>query len=597
MGRRSLLHPALFPDADLVSARTPADALLLMPRALGRAHDPARHSVPQLRVSAGFLRPPPVRGRPDRLYSAAIAGSALADSAADRAESILDQILSNRIGSAWWAATPRRCTSGHTVVFASGTPETTRALLRQALDTADAAGTILVMKRPGPIGAEARRMGADVLAGLWNPWKLIEGADHVYAQAGSEPALLADLLGRRDDALRLVRSLLLERTSYVNPFTEEPISCQSFLESLLELRQRSDSHPSITCCVGISFWKRARVSAMVGGRIGPAFRKTTAAALRIAARRGGAIAVWPSRAPAALTEQARAAAIPLLRVEDGFVRSVGLGADFRPPLSLVLDRLGLYYDATGPSDLERLLAETPFPAALLRRAAALRHRMVLDRVTKYNLQQTEHLDLPRTGRIILVPGQVADDRSILLGGAGVMPGLDLLRRVRAQAPDAHIIYKPHPDVEAGHRPGAVPDAAVLRWADRVIRGAAMADLLAQVDEIHTLTSLTGFEALLRGRTVTTYGQPFYAGWGLTTDLNPPPRRTRILALDELVAGTLILYPRYIDPVTLLACGPETVLDRLRDPSLHRDTLLIRARRMQGRLHALLAEHLPLSRAA
>ena len=111
----------------------------------------------------------------------------------------------------------------------------------------------------------------------------------------------------------------------------------------------------------------------------------------------------------------------------------------------------------------------------------------------------------------------------------------------------------------------------------------MADLLARVDEVHTLTSLTGFEALLRGIPVVTYGQPFYAGWGLTTDLNPPARRTRKLLLDALVAGVLILYPHYIDPVTSLACGPETVLDRLRDPALHRPTLLIRARRIQGRL--------------
>ena len=40
-------------------------------------------------------------------------------------------------------------------------------------------------------------------------------------------------------------------------------------------------------------------------------------------------------------------------------------------------------------------------------------------------------------------------------------------------------------------------------------------LLGIVDEVHTLTSLTGFEALLRGIEVHAYGGPFYAGWGLT----------------------------------------------------------------------------------
>jgi len=172
---------------------------------------------------------------------------------------------------------------------------------------------------------------------------------------------------------------------------------------------------------------------------------------------------------------------------------------------------------------------------------------------------------------------------VLLGGGGVLPGLDLLRRVRAAAPDAYIVYKPHPDVEAGHRPGALADAAVLRHADRVLRGGSMADLLGAVAEVHTLTSLTGFEALLRGKPVATYGQPFYAGWGLTRDANPPARRGRPLTIDELVAGTLILYPRYIDPVTLLPCGPEIVLDRLAGPALRDVNLLVKLRRLQGRL--------------
>ena len=77
-----------------------------------------------------------------------------------------------------------------------------------------------------------------------------------------------------------------------------------------------------------------------------------------------------------------------------------------------------------------------------------------------------------------------------------------------------------------------------------------------------MTSLAGFEALLRGKPVTTYGQPFYAGWGLTEDLCPVPRRTRRRSLDELVAGALILYPRYLDPVTGLRCTPELLVERL-----------------------------------
>ena len=100
--------------------------------------------------------------------------------------------------------------------------------------------------------------------------------------------------------------------------------------------------------------------------------------------------------------------------------------------------------------------------------------------------------------------------------------------------------------------------------------------------MHTLTSLTGFEALLRHRRVVVYGRPFYAGWGLTTDLAAVDRG-RVLSLEELVAGALILYPRYLDPVTRLPCTPEIVIERLDDPKLWRPGLLVVARRLQGML--------------
>ena len=90
-------------------------------------------------------------------------------------------------------------------------------------------------------------------------------------------------------------------------------------------------------------------------------------------------------------------------------------------------------------------------------------------------------------------------------------------------------------------------------------GGSIAALINLVDEVHTITSLAGFEALLRGRKVATYGQPFYAGWGLTTDNVPLNRRQRRLQIEELVAGTLILYPNYIDPVSRLLCGPEMLI--------------------------------------
>jgi capsular polysaccharide export protein len=186
-----------------------------------------------------------------------------------------------------------------------------------------------------------------------------------------------------------------------------------------------------------------------------------------------------------------------------------------------------------------------------------------------------------------VPGQVEDDMSVLAGGGGLTSNLELLRRARALEPEAEIWFRPHPDVDAGHRKGAVPDTEALAWADRIVRGGGMARLLDAVDAVHVLTSLTGFEALLRGREVICHGTPFYAGWGLTRDLGAvPARRRRKLKLDALVAGVLILYPRYLDPVTGLPCPPEVLVGRMASASAtNRLRWIAPLRRWQGRFMA------------
>src|SRR5260370_40455778 len=126
----------------------------------------------------------------------------------------------------------------------------------------------------------------------------------------------------------------------------------------------------------------------------------------------------------------------------------------------------------------------------------------------------------------------------------------------------------------------VHDNEERRFADAVVTDGSTAALLALVDELHTMTSLAGFEALLRGRRVVVYGRPFYAGWGLTVD-RVPQGRGRTLSLDELVAGVLILYPRYLDPLTRLPCGPAVIIERLDHPELWRPGPLGLVRRWQG----------------
>ncbi|MEJ6389651.1 capsular polysaccharide biosynthesis protein [Gymnodinialimonas ulvae] len=283
-----------------------------------------------------------------------------------------------------------------------------------------------------------------------------------------------------------------------------------------------------------------------------------------AARDGRSVMVWAGRETPELRETCHAAGRALRRVEDGFLRSCGLGAELVPPLSLVTDSRGIYYDPTRESDLEHLIAAAAnLPTARLDRAERLIEALRRSGVTKYNLERAGLPDdLPSGIDVILVPGQVEDDASIRLGAGDVATNEALLQTARQLFPKAHLIYKPHPDVEAGLRPGVLPDPA-RAMADHIADRTNAEALLSVADHVVTMTSTMGFEALIRGLPVTTLGAPFYAGWGLTTDLgSPPSRRIARPSLAALVHAALIAYPRYVDPVTGLACPVEIAVERL-----------------------------------
>jgi len=373
----------------------------------------------------------------------------------------------------------------------------------------------------------------------------------------------------------------LERFEHVDPFTGQTLSIVEAIQLCAFWRQLIDSNRDIGSAVGFAFWKRPTVAPLLwDGGAGARF----ASRLKDVNPRS-AVAVWKARTPPGFLTELERAGTDLIEVEDGFIRSAGLGADCVPPLSIVVDRLGAHFDPLRPSELERLLENGHFPDELLGRARRLRELIVKSGVSKYGAG-ADSRQVQSAGRpVVLVPGQVEDDRAVLCGGGDVKTNLELLRRVREQRPDAFLLYKPHPDVEAGHRIGGVAQSECLRFADGIAGGEAIGALIDQADEVHVITSLAGFEALLRGKPVTTYGAPFYAGWGLTRDLGPiPNRRTAKRTLDELVAAALLLYPRYLDPVTGLPCPPEVLIRRLADSAgaQQRQGIVVQLRRLQGR---------------
>jgi capsular polysaccharide export protein len=239
-----------------------------------------------------------------------------------------------------------------------------------------------------------------------------------------------------------------------------------------------------------------------------------------------------------------------------------LGAHFVRPISWVIDDEGIYYDASTPSRLESLLRTVGFDAALIERASALREAICVGGITKYNVGSGTWVRPAHAKRVILVPGQVETDASIRFGASIIRRNMDLLQAARSAHPDAYLLYKPHPDVQEALRKPGLNESSAQSLCDEVVKNVPMERLLDEVDEVHVMTSLAGFEALLRGKHVVCHGQPFYAGWGLTEDVHPPLRRQRKLTLDELVAVTLILYPTYISRTSGKFTTPEGALREL-----------------------------------
>jgi capsular polysaccharide export protein len=252
--------------------------------------------------------------------------------------------------------------------------------------------------------------------------------------------------------------------------------------------------------------------------------------------------------------------LPVWRIEDGFLRSVGLG-DREPPLSIVIDDLGIYYDATSPSRLEHFIA-SPHDDKALARARKLRQAWLAGRISKYN--HAREVEPPVPGPFVLVVDQTFGDASIAHGLADAGNFSRMLEAALDEYPDLPVILKVHPDVVAGRKRGHFGRLSAGAAGRVLVVGtdAHPPSLLEPATAVYTVTSQMGFEALLWGRPLRVFGMPFYAGWGLTRDAIPAPGRRRLVSppsLDDLVHATLVDYPRYLDPETGQRCEPERLV--------------------------------------
>jgi capsular polysaccharide export protein len=345
----------------------------------------------------------------------------------------------------------------------------------------------------------------------------------------------------------------IDYSRYLDLHDRQPVPIETALSQIRTVRDQRNRIEKRVYTGGLSPWKRRALDPFVRGPRGGAihcYRFSTA--LKLAAADSGQVAIWGSG-------RAFPAAVPAIRFEDGFIRSRGLGANLALPCSLAMDGDHVYYDARGESLLEHIIATHDFPEALTTRAAGLVEMIVSRGVSKYNIGTDISLPDPAPDRLrILVPGQVEKDASIRFGSPEVRTNKGLVRAVRKLYPDAFLAYKEHPDVTSGLRSGGeIPDDA-----DIIVREGDIKHWIAWCERLETMTSLAGFEALIRNKPVGVHGIPFYAGWGLTDDRLAVPRRSRRITTEMLAAATLILYPFYIHPLSAMPCTPEELVEEI-----------------------------------
>lgn len=486
------------------------------------------------------------------------------------------------------------------IEYSGATADSFRVMLKQAcIDHPDA--QIWIKTHPDVIAKKAQGHFLDqdivfhqvkFLTGNFNPIQLLKKMDEVYvvsSQLGFE-ALLCDKkvhcfgmpwyagwgvtndqyapIQVLDQRRQIKRSLLhlfycayVLYARYVSPITHKRCGLEEILDILIPNIEKQIIFKSDITAYGFSRWKRCFLRQYLNFP-----NKNIKFKHFLKPKKNDYVVAWGKKART-LKQWGYS---NVCTVEDGFIRSLGLGAALTRPCSLVFDPIGIYYDATQPSYLEHLISQEKLTLQQQRRTDHLIKKIINQNVSKYNVGHAKILQRPQAKRVILVVGQVEDDLSVQLGGVDIKDNLTLLKTVKAEHPDAYIIYKPHPDVHAGLRKGKITHEVILQYAHQIELDCSILECFKICDEVHTISSLSGFEALLRGLNVYCYGLPFYAGWGLTIDRHQSQRRNRKITLQHLVYMTLIAYPVYNIPSTkrmqIPLVTPESVIEYLQSSS-------------------------------
>lgn len=257
-------------------------------------------------------------------------------------------------------------------------------------------------------------------------------------------------------------------------------------------------------------------------------------------------ALWSYKIGEQKIEYLRSFAKVLYLFEDGFLRSTGLGIEKTRPLTLCIDSSAMHFDRLRYSDLDKILNSVTNDHYNKYTSSAVDLINQIKRgVTKYNLVKTNSEFVNDNAFVAnnseMVIGQVTNDLSIIYSSSKYNSTRELAIDLANNNPDINYYYRIHPqeliNFKCNHY---IPRNLKILYGNSFLQD------VAPFKKVHTICSLSGFEAVLLGKEVYTYGMPFYAGWGFTKDHEKSflkTKRTKTLSLVEVLIGAYFIYPK------------------------------------------------------
>lgn len=265
---------------------------------------------------------------------------------------------------------------------------------------------------------------------------------------------------------------------------------------------------------------------------------------------------------------------PILTMEGGFLANITLfklenppeiNARFAMPMSYNLSTRS-HYDISTPylNTLEYLLTEgfEPLKNKQIKRAQDCIKKIKEYKLSKYNCQFSEN-SLFENKKTAIIIDQAYNDKSISMSNASAKTFEEMLDYAIGHTPqDWNLFIKVHPEQLCGRRQGYFTNNKEALLSGQIFipencRAKFLAtpdwnpvDMLMHTDKIYTVGSQMGFEALMCDTEVVTFGVPFYAGYGLTKDMNNSERllfrNKYIHSLEEIFYITYIKYTHYFE---------------------------------------------------